>query len=106
MAVAELVLNGDAAGIMRDFHVEGTTYGPLDGLIQDLQPGVLDKNLQSFGEIAALCNDAGVSYKGHQFRATGLPTEAALKVSFLSPILYLVFVMHTVFAAAYMYFFG
>jgi Ca2+-transporting ATPase len=80
MAVAELVLNGDAAGIMRDFHVEGTTYGPLDGLIRDLQPGVLDKNLQSFGEIAALCNDAGVSYKGHQFRATGLPTEAALKV--------------------------
>jgi Ca2+-transporting ATPase len=80
MAVAELVLNGPTAGITRDFQVEGTTYSPLDGVIVGLQAGVLDKNLQSCAEIAALCNDAGLVYKGHQFRAAGLPTEAALKV--------------------------
>jgi Ca2+-transporting ATPase len=83
MSVTELVLNGDTAGVTRDFHVEGTTYSPFNGVIVGLQAGVLDKNLQRCAEIAAICNDAGLTYKGHQFRATGLPTEAALKVLFL-----------------------
>jgi hypothetical protein len=69
--------------VTRDFHVEGTTYSPFNGVIVGLQAGVLDKNLQRCAEIAAICNDAGLTYKGHQFRATGLPTEAALKVLFL-----------------------
>ena len=80
MSVTEIVLNGPAPGVTRGFHVEGTTYNPLDGKIEGLRVGHLDKNLESFAEIAALCNDAGIAYKGHTFRATGLPTEAALKV--------------------------
>jgi len=83
MAVLELILNGPTVGITRDFQVEGTTYSPSDGVIVGLQAGVLDKNLLSRAKIAAFCNDAGLMYKGHQFRAAGLPTEAALKVSFL-----------------------
>jgi len=78
MAVVELILNGPTVGITRDFQVEGTTYSPSDGVIVGLQVGVLDKNLLSCAEIAALCNDAGLMYKGHQFCAAGLPTEAAL----------------------------
>ncbi len=31
-------------------------------------------------EICAVCNDAGIHNDGCRFRATGLPTEAALKV--------------------------
>jgi Ca2+-transporting ATPase len=31
-------------------------------------------------EICAVCNDAGIFCDGRLFRATGLPTEAALKV--------------------------
>lgn len=80
MSVTELVLNGPAAGVTRDFHVEGTTYSFLDGKVIGLRAGHLDNNLLSFAEIASLCNDSGISYKGHSFRATGMPTEAALKV--------------------------
>lgn len=84
MSVMELVFNGPAPGDTRDFHVEGTTYNFQDGIIEGLEVGNLDRNLQSFAEIAALCNDAGVSFKGGAFRAVGMPTEAALKV-YLKP---------------------
>lgn len=80
MSVMELVVNGPALGETRDFHVEGTTYNFEDGIIEGLEVGNLDRNLQSFAEIAALCNDAGVSFKNGAFRAVGLPTEAALKI--------------------------
>ncbi|KAJ7554239.1 hypothetical protein O6H91_06G132400 [Diphasiastrum complanatum] len=80
MSVMELIANGNSAGKVRDFFVEGTTYNPLDGGILNLPEGNLDKNLQTIAEIAELCNDAGIIYKAHQFRATGVPTEAALKV--------------------------
>lgn len=82
MSVTELVLNGPAAGVTRDFHVEGTTYSFLDGKIDGVQVGQLDKNMQSFAEIASLCNDAGIAYQGNAFKATGMPTEAALKVGY------------------------
>jgi Ca2+-transporting ATPase len=42
MAVVELILNGRTVGITRDFHVEGSTYSPSDGVIVGLQVGVLD----------------------------------------------------------------
>eukprot|EP00249_Psilotum_nudum_P024965 c29334_g1_i2 orf=1346-4747(+) len=80
MSVMELVAVGDASGKFRDFIVEGTTYDPEDGKILGWPEDGLDQNLQTFAEIAALCNDAGVAFAGHQFRATGMPTEAALKV--------------------------
>ncbi|MBA0589744.1 hypothetical protein Gorai_018476 [Gossypium raimondii] len=40
----------------------------------------MDANLQVMAEICAVCNDAGIFCDGRLFRATGLPTEAALKV--------------------------
>ncbi|KAJ7556513.1 hypothetical protein O6H91_05G086600 [Diphasiastrum complanatum] len=79
MSVMQLVGIGSLPGSIRDFYVEGTTYSPYDGAILGWS-GTSDCNLQSIAEIAAVCNDAGISYTGNQFLATSLPTEAALKV--------------------------
>lgn len=81
MSVAKLVAIGSDPYSLRDYMVEGTTYDPCDGRIQDWPKGqAMDPNLQSIARIAALCNDAGIAYTGHQFCANGMPTEAALKV--------------------------
>ncbi|XP_043709135.1 calcium-transporting ATPase 4, endoplasmic reticulum-type-like [Telopea speciosissima] len=80
MAVAKLVAMGPGADTTRTFNVEGTTYNPLDGRIHDWTTGVMDANLQTIATIAAVCNDAGVAQSGNHYVATGLPTEAALKV--------------------------
>lgn len=80
MAVAKLVAMGPRAQITRTFNVEGTTYNPADGGIQDWPADNMDPNLQMIAKVAALCNDAGIEHSGHQFVASGMPTEAALKV--------------------------
>lgn len=80
MAVAKLVAMGPRGQIIRSFNVEGTTYNPADGRIQDWPAGNIDQNLQTIAKVAALCNDAGVEQSGDHFVASGMPTEAALKV--------------------------
>jgi Ca2+-transporting ATPase len=80
MSVMEIVLNGASTGETRDFHVQGTTYNFQDGYVEGLDVGNLDRNMQSFAEIASLCNDSGVAIKNGAFRAVGMPTEAALKI--------------------------
>ena len=88
MAVMEMIAMGDKAGSFRDYYVDGTTYDPSDGKVVGLGKK-LDTNLTTIAEIASICNDsgiaavsteAGVAFSGHQFRAIGMPTEAALKV--------------------------
>ncbi|KAJ4839112.1 Calcium-transporting ATPase, endoplasmic reticulum-type [Turnera subulata] len=80
MSVTEFFTLGGKTTASRMFHVEGTTYDPKDGGIVDWTCYNMDANLQAMAEICALCNDAGVFCDGRLFRATGLPTEAALKV--------------------------
>ncbi|KAF5744655.1 calcium-transporting ATPase 1 endoplasmic reticulum-type-like [Tripterygium wilfordii] len=80
MAVAKLVGMGSRIGTLRSFNVEGTTYSPFDGKIPDWPVGHLDANLQTIAKIAAVCNDAGVEQFGGHYVASGMPTEAALKV--------------------------
>ncbi|CAA2982415.1 calcium-transporting ATPase 4, endoplasmic reticulum-type-like [Olea europaea subsp. europaea] len=80
MAVAKLVAMGSKANALRSFDVEGTTYNPLDGNIQNWPVGDLDLNLQMIAKIAAVCNDADVEKSEHHHVANGMPTEAALKV--------------------------
>ncbi|TXG73970.1 hypothetical protein EZV62_002549 [Acer yangbiense] len=70
----------EKAGTLRPFNVEGTTYSPLDGKIEGWPVGRMDANLQMIAKIAAVCNDAGVEQSGNHYVATGMPTEAALKV--------------------------
>ncbi|KAJ9178105.1 hypothetical protein P3X46_010017 [Hevea brasiliensis] len=80
MAVAKLVAMGQTAEELRTFKVDGTTYSPYDGEIYDWPSGGMDANLQMIAKIAAVCNDAGVEQSEHKYVATGMPTEAALKV--------------------------
>eukprot|EP01018_Ginkgo_biloba_P020202 Gb_01120 [translate_table: standard] len=80
MSVAQIVAIGQSPYSLRPFKVEGTTYDPSDGKIQDWPEGAMDANLQSIAKIAAVCNDAGIAYTGHQYCSNGMPTEAALKV--------------------------
>ncbi|KAH7838970.1 hypothetical protein Vadar_033250 [Vaccinium darrowii] len=80
MAVAKLVAMGSRPSAVRTFDVDGTTYNPLDGKIQDWPVGRMDANLQMIAKIGAVCNDASVEQSGNHFVASGLPTEAALKV--------------------------
>lgn len=80
MSATKLVAMGSQRGDLRSFTVEGTTYDPFDGKIQDWPMGRMDANLQMIAKIAAVCNDAGVEKSGNHFVASGMPTEAALKV--------------------------
>lgn len=80
MAVAKLVAMGSRGQMIRTFNVEGTTYNPADGGIQDWPANNMDQNLQMIAKVAALCNDAGVEQSDNHFVSSGMPTEAALKV--------------------------
>lgn len=80
MSVTEFFTLGGKMTSSRIFHVEGTTYDPKDGVIVDWTCYNMDANLQAMAEICAVCNDAGIYFDGRLYRATGLPTEAALKV--------------------------
>ncbi|RDY08862.1 Calcium-transporting ATPase 4, endoplasmic reticulum-type, partial [Mucuna pruriens] len=80
MAVAKLVAIGHNVDTLRAFKVEGTTYNPSDGQIENWPTGGLDANLQMIAKVAAVCNDAGIAQSEHKFVAHGMPTEAALKV--------------------------
>ncbi|KAF5464505.1 hypothetical protein F2P56_014578 [Juglans regia] len=80
MSVTEFFTLGGKTTASRIFHVDGTTYDPKDGGIVDWTCYNMDANLQAMAEICAVCNDAGIYFDGRLYRATGLPTEAALKV--------------------------
>ncbi|MBA0639636.1 hypothetical protein Goklo_022662, partial [Gossypium klotzschianum] len=80
MAVSKLIAIGSRPGTLRAFDVEGTTYNPFDGKIRGWAAGEMDANLQMIAKICAVCNDAGVEQSGSHYVATGMPTEAALKV--------------------------
>lgn len=64
MAVAKLVAMGARSDTVRAFNVDGTTYDPTDGGIEDWPAGSMDSNLQMIAKIAAICNDAGVEKSG------------------------------------------
>ncbi|CAL5388127.1 unnamed protein product [Camellia sinensis] len=80
MAAAKIVAMGTNSNELRRFKVDGTTYNPCDGKIHDWPVHGMDVNLQMIAKIAAVCNDAGVAHSEHKFVASGMPTEAALKV--------------------------
>ncbi|CAM8963795.1 unnamed protein product [Rhodiola kirilowii] len=80
MSVIEFFTLGEKTTTLRTFRVDGTTYDPKDGGIVDWNIYTMDDAMKLLAEICAVCNDAGVYCKGRLFQATGLPTEAALKV--------------------------
>eukprot|EP00271_Cylindrocystis_brebissonii_P018853 TRINITY_DN5488_c0_g1_i1.p1 TRINITY_DN5488_c0_g1~~TRINITY_DN5488_c0_g1_i1.p1 ORF type:complete len:1193 (-),score=197.07 TRINITY_DN5488_c0_g1_i1:406-3681(-) len=84
MAVVEVVVPGDMAleggANLVHYPVQGTTYNPLDGGVENLNRKGVNPGLQTLAQVCALCNDAGLVYKDGAYNATGMPTEAALKV--------------------------
>ncbi|KAG0497136.1 hypothetical protein HPP92_001827 [Vanilla planifolia] len=80
MSVNEFFTLGSSSTACQVFHVEGSTYNPRDGGIINWVHDKMGANIQILAQICAICNDAGVFCKDYLFRATGLPTEAALKV--------------------------
>eukprot|EP00850_Spirogloea_muscicola_P014853 SM000109S14167 [mRNA] locus=s109:444144:450805:- [translate_table: standard] len=82
MSVTNVIANGKAPEELRCYNVEGTTYSPSDGGIVGWpsQGSLMDANFQTLAGIMAVCNDAGINHKGGVYKATGMPTEAALKV--------------------------
>jgi Ca2+-transporting ATPase len=96
MAVSKLVAMGSRVGTLRAFNVEGTTYSPFDGKIEDWPVGRMDSNLQMIAKIAAVCNDADVEQSGNHYVAGGMPTEAALKVKSPSKIGFTIFKLDVV----------
>ncbi|RWW28868.1 hypothetical protein BHE74_00045118 [Ensete ventricosum] len=80
MSAVRIVAMGRQTNDIRKFKVVGATYDPCDGEIHDWPAENMDDNLQMIAKIAAVCNDASISNSGHQYVASGMPTEAALKV--------------------------
>lgn len=80
MSAVRLLAIGRWTDSLRSFKVEGTTYDPHDGKIHDWSSSNMDANLQMIAKIAAICNDASITHSGHHYVASGMPTEAALKV--------------------------
>ncbi|CAH9135415.1 unnamed protein product [Cuscuta epithymum] len=80
MSVVKLITMGSKSNTLQSFSVEGTTYDPFEGKIQDWPLGHMNSNLQMVAKIAAVCNDANIEKSGERYVTTGLPTEAALKV--------------------------
>ncbi|GMI96796.1 ARABIDOPSIS THALIANA ER-TYPE CA2+-ATPASE 1, ER-type Ca2+-ATPase 1 [Hibiscus trionum] len=80
MAVSKFIVIGLRFGTLRSFDVEDTTYDPFDGKILDWPVDGMDDNLEMIAKISIVYNDAGIEHFGNHYVATGMPTEATLKV--------------------------
>ncbi|WOG87542.1 hypothetical protein DCAR_0206770 [Daucus carota subsp. sativus] len=70
MAVAKFVAMGSNINSARSFDVQGTSYDPFDGKIQDWTRGQMDINIQTIAKIAALCNDSSIEQTGNHYVAS------------------------------------
>eukprot|EP00736_Rhodelphis_marinus_P006743 Rmarinus@m.20064 len=81
MTAVSLVHFQNSARAIKEYTVTGDSYSPRDGQIIDYS-GMTPKakGLQTIAKVAALCNEAGISYRNGAYVRTGEPTEAALRV--------------------------
>ena len=86
MSVSKIFIIGDTGQSLQEYEVEGTTFSP-EGIVsvggkQILSPASSNSCIRTLAEIAAVCNDAGLSYDATtgSFSNIGEPTEAALRV--------------------------
>ena len=81
MSVTTLVIPGPSPTSLLSFEVDGTTYDPKDGSVLDFDTAAAYPNAHALAETCVLCNDSSISLAHGAYRASGLPTEAALRVS-------------------------
>lgn len=86
MSVAEVFVVDDSGTSLQQYEIEGTTFSPEGRVLLEskhiLSPAASNACIRSLAEIAAVCNDAGLSYDAAtgQYSNIGEPTEAALRV--------------------------
>ena len=85
MSVSKVFVFGERADALQEYEVEGTTFSPegevtLDGTIIP-SPAATNACIRTLAEIAAVCNDSGLSYDAvtGDYSKIGEPTEAALR---------------------------
>lgn len=81
MLVTEFIASRRNVVSIQEFNVGGTTYNPKDCIILNWLAYHMVANFWTLVGIDGVCNYEGICYQGHRFHATGMPTEASLKVS-------------------------
>src|SRR5271168_3582778 len=76
----------NTTGTLQEYEVEGTTFSPEGRVFANGKavptPAAGNVCIRALAEIAAVCNDAGISYDSANgsYSNVGEPTEAALRV--------------------------
>jgi Ca2+ transporting ATPase len=85
MSVSKVFVFGERADSLQEYEVEGTTFSPEGAVTLDGKtipsPAAGNACIRSLAEIAAVCNDSGLSYDSASgdYSKIGEPTEAALR---------------------------
>jgi Ca2+ transporting ATPase len=86
MSVSKVFVLGASGKHLHEYEVEGTTFSPEGQVTSDgkpvISPAASNSCIRTLAEIAAVCNDAGISYDSATggYSNIGEPTEAALRV--------------------------
>src|SRR5271170_7627847 len=86
MSVSKVFIVSDDGKTLQEYEVDGTTFSP-EGVVSMAgkpipSPAASNSCIRTLAEIAAVCNDAGLSYDATtgSYSNIGEPTEAALRV--------------------------
>lgn len=86
MSVSKIFVVNDVAQGLQEYEIEGTTFSPEGRVFSDGKtipsPAASNSCIRTLAEIAAVCNDSGLSYDSMtgSYSNIGEPTEAALRV--------------------------
>ena len=85
MSVSKVFVFDERADSLQEYEVEGTTFSPEGAVTLDGKtipsPAATNVCIRTLAEIAAVCNDSGLSYDSTtgDYSKIGEPTEAALR---------------------------
>lgn len=85
MSVSKVFVFDERADSLQEYEVEGTTFSPEGAVTLDGKtipsPAATNVCIRTLAEIAAVCNDSGLSYDSAtgDYSKIGEPTEAALR---------------------------
>ena len=86
MSVSKVFVLEESCKSLVHYEVEGTTFSPEGNVVLDgkpiSSPAARNTCIRTLAEIAAVCNDSGISYDSNTgiYSRIGEPTEAALRV--------------------------
>ena len=86
MSVSKIFVVNDIGKGLQEYDIEGTTFSPEGRVLSEGKiipsPAASNSCIRTLAEIAAVCNDSGLSYDSitGSYSNIGEPTEAALRV--------------------------